>query len=370
MPPVLTYDIGERRDIDVSKEITIPDPDETPFSVIMMRARKQPVDTMEFHWYEQDYLGRWTRIDNAAGYGAADAVLKVADASIFTPKDLVDVAGQGEIMRVTAVDTTANTISVIRAYAGVAVNLPNNTELMRLSIAMEENSLAPESNLRQPVKRYNLCQTIRTTFDESMSSADEPKKAGPRERTRLRRLKAVEHRRDIEHVLIFGQRKEDVPNKVRTTGGILYFVQTNIKDLAGQPLTETEWDDFCRMLFAHGSSKKVVVASGTVMQAVDGFAKGKLQTVVGKETYGVHLSEYISTYGRVYLAYSKVLTNAYSGMAIGLDMSHIYYRPKRGTTLRANIQENDRDGWKDEYLTEFGLKVEQETCHAVLKGVA
>jgi len=52
-------------------------------------------------------------------------------------------------------------------------------------------------------------------------------------------------------------------------------------------------------------------------------------------------------------------------------MDYVYYRPLRGrdTKLRANIQENDRDGWKDEYMTEFGMELRLEKAHAIVKGV-
>ena len=38
--PVLTYGVGERRDIDVSRDIARLLPNATPFSVILMRAKK------------------------------------------------------------------------------------------------------------------------------------------------------------------------------------------------------------------------------------------------------------------------------------------------------------------------------------------
>jgi hypothetical protein len=52
-------------------------------------------------------------------------------------------------------------------------------------------------------------------------------------------------------------------------------------------------------------------------------------------------------------------------------MDYIAYRPLAGrdTTLKTNIQNNDVDGWMDEYLTEAGLEVRLEKTHAILKGV-
>jgi hypothetical protein len=39
------------------------------------------------------------------------------------------------------------------------------------------------------------------------------------------------------------------------------------------------------------------------------------------------------------------------------------------TTFKDNIQENDRDGRKAEYITEFGMELANESEMGVLKGV-
>ena len=53
-PQAYTYNIDtERRDIDVSKEISMLVPEATPFLTILMRARKVPVNSTEFTWYAE-----------------------------------------------------------------------------------------------------------------------------------------------------------------------------------------------------------------------------------------------------------------------------------------------------------------------------
>src|SRR5690606_40300328 len=86
---------------------------------------------------------------------------------------------------------------------------------------MEEFSSAPETKVAQPVKEYNYTQIFRRPFDQSMTSEREALRTSETERARLRRDQALEHRLDIERALLFGERKEDVANKRRMTGGLL-----------------------------------------------------------------------------------------------------------------------------------------------------
>jgi len=74
----------------------------------------------------------------------------------------------------------------------------------------------------------------------------------------------------------------------------------------------------------------------------------------------------------LYIVPSRTLEKEYQGLAFGVDMDYIEYRPLNGrdTTLRTNIQLPDEDGWRDEYITEVGLAVRLEKVHAVLHNAA
>ena len=104
---------------------------------------------------------------------------------------------------------------------------------------------------------------------------------------------------------------------------------------------------------------------------INQFAAGRIQTTSGEETYGLKLKEFISFHGTLYIATSDTFDRDYSGMGVGLDIDSLRYRPYAGndSTLRTNIQENDRLGWKDEYLTQASLMLRQEKKHAILSGV-
>jgi len=369
--PVYTYSIDrERRDIDVSRDIARLIPDANPFLVILARARKRPTQTAEFMWWDSEPGGWWTQVNGAHDESAT--TITVDDATLFRARDIIKVPRTGEVMFVTAHDEVNNTVTVIRGYGGTTpVALNDNDWLLRLGNAMEEFSRAPEPKIAQPVKNFNYTQIFRRPFDQSMTSSREALKTSEDERTRLRRDQALEHRLDIERALLFGERYEDPANKRRTTGGLLSFIKTKHYD-AGGSLNEDKFEEFCEMLFQHGSNRKLLVCSYRVGSIINKFARDRIDTRSGEETYGIRLKQYRSFHGDLYIVPSRTLEKEYQGLAFGVDMDYIYYRPLNGrdTTLRTNIQENDADGWRDEYLTEVGLEVRLEKVHAVLENAA
>ena len=369
---VFTYDIDrERRDIDVSKDIARLLPDETPFAAILMRAKKENTNTAEYVWFDEEPGGWWAKAE-ATLVDATDIV--VDDASLFAQHDIIKVPRTGEVMYVTASDLDTDTITVVRGYGTTAAAaLEADDWIMRMGNAMHEGSNAPDVKVKQPKKFVNFTQIFRTPFDQTGTSAAESLKTNEKERVRLRKNKAIEHRLDIERAALFGEKKEDVANKRRMTGGVLSFIESNVMDISsgGGALSESDFETYCEMLFQYGSKKKLLICSPRVGSVINQFATGKIQTRSGEDTYGIALSEYLSFHGRLYIVTSKTFEKEYAGMALGVDMENIQYRPLNGrdTSLKTNIQAEDYDGWKDEYFTEAGMQVRLEQTHAVLKGV-
>jgi hypothetical protein len=374
--PVVTTTLDrDRRAIDCSKVITQLIPEADPYAVILMKARKEATDTAEYIWFDDEPVGWWTQINDSTLNDAAanTATLKVKDASLFAVNDILKVPRTGEVLRVTEATATdvSQQVKVVRGYGTTAAaKLLNEDWLMRIGNAMEENSNAPASKLNQPTKYTNYTQIVRTTFDESMTSAHEVKRVGGKERTRLRAKKLMEHRLDIARISLWGEKQEDLSGGKprRMTAGINSFI-TKRKDIGGG-MTEAEWEAFLEEGFEYGSKTKLFVCSRTVGGAVNMIAQNKIVTSSGEDIYGIRLPKYRSFHGDVLIAVDRSLENAYAGYGFLLDMNNIVYRPLNGrdTKLHPNIQANDVDGWVDEYLTEFGMMVRQPKTHAVLFG--
>ncbi len=113
-------------------------------------------------------------------------------------------------------------------------------------------------------------------------------------------------------------------------------------------------------------------ASANVISSVNKFARGDLQTVPGEKVFGLQLQKYLSPHGELFLVKEPLFTGAiYGGYAVVLDMKELTYMYLNGrdTHLEIGVQAAGNDSFKDQYLTECGLRMKQEKAHAILKGV-
>ena len=111
------------------------------------------------------------------------------------------------------------------------------------------------------------------------------------------------------------------------------------------------------------------------MDAISGFARGKLMTSVKEDTYGVSLTKYVTPHGEVFLVREPVFSGATTGIggyavALTMDNVQLLHLNGRGPKLRTNIQANDVDGQKDEFMTESTIAVRLEQSHGILTNVA
>lgn len=381
--PVLTYSVdSDRRDIDVSEEISYLVPEATPFISLLMRARKVPVNSTEFIWYDQGAPTWYTQVDG--GINDSATTLTVDDGSFFRAKDVIRNTSTGEICYVSAV--SGNDLTIVRGYGydsdtgtgTEAASMTDDDYILRLSNAMEENSSAPDTYATQPSKYFNYVQTIRTPFDSSMDNEIEGKRAGKPPRIRLRQDKSIEHRIDLEKTSLWGERYEDITNHRKMTGGVVQFISTNSYDVSSTNsgiLTEGELENIAEMSFKYKSptgGTKLMLTSHKVCGIVNQFAAGRIDTTSGEEAYGLRLKKLTTFNGDLVLAPSRLFEHDYESTALILDMENIEYRPFGGmdTKLRTNIQDNDVDGWKDEYMTKFGIRVRNEPTHTVVTGIS
>lgn len=363
--PVLTYDLDtERRDIDVSDKIARYIPNANPWLVMSLQSRKKSTTDYEFKWWEEDVYGYWTKVNGTQT--DVDTTIEVDDGTLFAAKDIAKVPSTGEIMFVSSV--AGNNLTVVRGYGETAAAaIADDADIVCLGNAMEERSGAPGEKLKQPTKVYNYCGIMRTPFGSSGTVEASRQVTTEQERTRLTRSKGIDHRLAIERQFLFGERKDDTTNKRRMTRGLEKWITTNVYD-AGGTLTETEFDqNVCEPVFKYGSDTKVLIACRRLVSIINGWGKEKLQISQDTKAYGLKLTEYISPHGTLIIAPSKALEQYYAYHSFIVDMDKIFIRVLRDTQLRRNIHANDVDGFLDEYLSELGLQVELEKCHAMIK---
>lgn len=192
------------------------------------------------------------------------------------------------------------------------------------------------------------------------------------------RKQGIEHLKSMERAFWFGSRSEQLNptsgTPERTTGGIFNRITTHVQS-AGGTLTETEWENYLENAFESGSTEKYFFCAPRALSVISQFATNKIQHIKPGEDKitGLSIIEYQSPHGLAKLVRNPLFTEVGSAVAsvVGLDMTNLKYRylTDSDTKLYEDIQENDRDGKKGEYITEAGIQTMLESTHSILTDV-
>lgn len=374
-----TNTIAEHRlRIDMSEKIAELEPNASPLITLTKKMKRRRVVTNpEFSWMEQDPGNRWDAINNATGYNNSATVWAVDNAGYFRVGDIVQVPRTTEVVLVTNVDDTQNTITVIRGWGGsTTAPLVDDDPIVIIGNANEEGAKLREIKTTEPVKKTNYTQILRTPVGVTNTLAA-TSTYGPKAMAYYRHLDGVNHAIDMERTMWLGKKGKDIHNGKprRTTGGILEFLTENVLDVSAISggLTEQAFTEWLEDVFRYGSSEKILFACGRLCTIIDLWAQNKLKTVPGERTYGVKVKEYVSSHGTLFIVKHKLFEGpVYGGMGVILDMNNVAYCPLKGrdTKLLTGRQDPDEDAVKDEYITEFGVEVRLPKTHAIIKGVA
>jgi len=364
--------LAAKRVVDMSNEIALLEPNAAPLTVLMKRidGKKKTAINPKYNWMEDELAPRWDAVNYSTGYTTGATSIVVDNGSYFKVGDVIKNCNTGEQMLVS--DVSTNTLTVTRGWGSTAAaTVTDNDVITILSNASAEGSTMPTLKTTKEVEKTNYIQTIRTPFGVT-GTEDASEMYGGKDIAYLQKKAGIEHAKDIERVLLFGEPKEDTTGTTprRFTGGLNYFITTNRTDASGT-LTETEFETFCRTIFRYGSKKKVLLASPLIVSAINSWAGGKLDTVPSDKTYGIDVKEYLTGHGTLLIVKHDLLEQSYAGYAFAIDPEYLSIRTMKGrdTKLYTNIQANDEDSRKDEYRSDVGFELKLEKAHGVLYGV-
>lgn len=385
MPPTVVtgrrdtaqLDTETRRKRDVSPLIAQLEPNAGPIVTLMMKLRSKAATDPKFEWFEDELLPRFDIL--GAALGAVDATMTVNYREYFRKGDIVRV-NKAELVHVntTPTSTGSGTVAIDRAWGTTsAAAAANGTQLQILSNSNQEGSLSRDLLSTQRVPKSNYCQILKHPFGLT-GTAIATNVYGEPDIEAEQAKQLIEHKKDIEGQFTLGEPYEITSgtHPERATGGLNYFITTNIKDVGGT-LTEDEWEDWLRISFRYGGSEKLVLGSPKLIQIINGFARSKLRTRTNEKTYGVTLSR-LQNAGRVVeIVEDKMLLNddlndltGIAGYGFCVELSDLLLRYLKGrfTVLNTNIQANDRDARLDQYQSETGFQLQQERKHSKMTG--
>ncbi len=374
-----TGNLGVLRKYDVADVVSLLDVNRYPLLAILTNAGKDPASgegkalkkseavDPEFKWYEDDFGRR--QLTGSATVDPDGGNLTVTGQSQYLQVgDVILAAAQKWVFQVTAI-VDANTVTVgpeLGGATGAAASAVGDVWL--IGNANEEGAGLRDikSTIIQEISNY--CQIFRTPVGITETSKNTKGLTKENDFDFQRRKKGIEHYVDIERSFLFGKKGiiTTGTHPKRFTAGILSRIATYATASVD---TESEFDAWLESLFAHGNTEKYLLASAAVVSMVNGWAKGKLQIVSPTKAYGLRIVTYDSPHGTLHMIKHPLLTGTtYGNYAVGLDMECLTYRylSNRDTKLLTNRQANGEDSQVDEYLTECGLQMEQESRHAIM----
>ncbi len=383
--PHSTSDLTSKRlVIDIADRISLLDINENPATFVIREIGSKKAKQPTVSWDTDEYRPDKTQINKAAGYLSTDTSLIVDNGDYAKAGDLWRVFDSYEIMYVQEV--TGDTWTVIRNFPGAASGTPgaptalvDNDWLEFVGNVFSEGGRSPDSMMTQEVQHDNYCQIIKTPFElteTELASLFNTEAQLPYET----RKKAMEHQHVKERLTFWGLPSATQTGTngklMRTLGGAYYWIKTYAPsgNVASQAeITQAEFLEWLRNCFRYGSGIKFLFACPIVLSALEHWGLAKFEHGPGNTRMGVNVTEWISPHGLIHIVNHKMLEGpnpgTVGGWAFLLDMDEIEYRPLRDTRLETNIQDNDEDTYKAQYLTEFSLTFGNSSKHGVLKDV-
>lgn len=374
-----TTQLGVTRKYDVADVISLLDVNRYPLMAILTNAGKDPVSKQgkamkkkettdpQFKWFEDEYQKKVLTGSGNVDPDGGNLTL-TAQTTYLQIGDVILVSAQKWVFPVTAI--TDENVVVVGAELGGATGAAASAagDVVILGNANEEGAGLREIKGTTIEEVYNYCQIFRTPIGITETARNTKGWTKENDFDFQSKKKAVEHMIDIERAFLFGKRSISTAgtHPKRYSGGII----PSIEEYATANVdTEAEFEAWLEDAFAHGNTEKYLFASAAVVSMINGWAKGKLQTLSTDKTYGLRITRYESPHGTVNIIKHPLLVGTtYGNYAVMLDMECLTYRylSNRDTKLLTNRQAPGEDSRVDEYLTECGLQFEQEKRHAVM----
>ena len=355
---------------------------QTPLTALLSKMKTESTSDPEFAWYEEELNALRLKVNFTTGFATTDTSItvtsNVTDAydvvagDMFLVEKALTTAYDNEI--IVASSVTSSTVAVFtRAQSGTtAAPLGNNTYLTKIGNVFAEGTGAPTSASRNPTKMMNLCQIFKTTYDITNTAKQTKTRTGDPVKNDKKR-KMFDHSTAMEMAFLFGKRYETTGTNgkpLRYTGGLLWFLSTYapsmITAFTTTP-TETAFTDAVYKVFDYNSGagdERIVLAGNGFLNSLNKLAATQSRTRVNfdgiVDVYGMKLQRWVLPQGTL-LVKTHPLFNVHSRFtndACILDPSSIKYRTMRDTAFKDNIQANDADETKGQWLSEVGLELE------------
>lgn len=353
-------------------------------------SRKEPVNQAVYYWVEDEILPINTQINNAAGYASTITSIVVDDARLFIENSEIHVPRTLENIRVTAVNYSTNTLTVVRGWNGAPASaLIDNDQLIAGIAHLPEMGDANDGTGRIPdTEKYNHISVFSESFkishlqDVALMIDVGQGKVATVEWEVVNKM--FEIKRKVNKALIFQHRgtTTTADGTIYCSQGFIHYVNDNVLNLGdkNENLTWPILSSFLDQTFepTASSSEKMVNAGPRLFGAVirmsrdmstppEKYFHPELQTdMIEVVTEEGNLVKFVKD-KRGFPA-----DEGLAGWGVVVDMGYAFLREYVDTpmTWRQNIQAGVSHFRQDEYWGSFSLEMRHPGVHGFIRGAA
>lgn len=364
-----------------------------PLFALSAKMKKEACNDPQIHWWEEtNSIGRAV-VNGAITDATTTTVVVVAQsggvggALQYQPGDLLMVeedaaAYTTEILEVVSVASDTS-MTVIRGAAGsTAAAFADAAGLLRIGSAHEEGSGSPTTVTSNPTKFTNYTQIFKTPYQLTRTAANTYFRTGdPLKNDQIR--KSFTHSEKMEQALFWGMASEvtggDGQPK-RTMAGLRKLITSNVTVFSADPTVDTFIAALSPVFdYEAGAAgdERIIYAGNGAVNFLNKLIAGESSTRINYDgiikIYGQNLRRFTIPQGSFAIK-SHPLFNVhplYTYSMFVVNPSGLIYRPLKNsdTKIQKNIQANDADLKKDQWLTECTFEVHYEQSFAYISGV-
>lgn len=350
-----------------------------PLTALLSKLSEQAVDDPEFKWFEKLLPSQYASVAANADTASTTITLSTAgDYTKFKAGHVILEIQTGEIMWVTG--SVSGSVSVVRAQGSVsATAIGASDQILIIGTAYSEGDGVSDAITYDPSVVTNYTQIFRHVFDITGTFAATRIRYGDGQFQKEARREALElHSIEMERAFLWGAKKENLTfgsQPTRTTGGLNYFVTTNVTDFGGSVTIDT-WENVLEDVFEDGASEKLLLCGNRALNTLNKLARNHytVSTTPVERTYGMQMTTWITPYGTLQIKQHPLLSKdpTFNSWGFIVDTGKLSYKYLRGrdTQLRENVQNPGDDSIKNEFLSECGLEINHESSHAIIKNAS
>ncbi len=353
-----------------------------PLTALMARMKSEGVNDPEFSWWEEELNAIRVTMNStgasatSTAFGLTSGGLDLVAGDILLVEKTETATYDNELVEVSSV-TSDTAIVCKRGAAGTtAANTGVSANLTKIGNVYEEGSPSPDTSTRNPSKITNYCQIFKTAYSITETAKNTFARTGdPLKNDKKRKM--FDHSVTMEFAWMFGVSYEDTTGTKpkRFTGGLREKITTNVKIYTTSP-TEDDFLEQTYKVFDYDAgtagNERIVFAGNGFLNNLNKLARNSTSTRVNFDgsikAYGMQLQRWILPQGTLYVRTHPLMNvhAKFTDSAFIIDPSAIIYRYMRDTKMQDNIQANDADSQKGQWITEAGLEIRHEKTMAYL----